>query len=344
MDEQARAQHERLKEHPVIANLIERARGARKRIVLPETQDPRVLRAARQITDEGYAHVVLCGEEGAVRQLAAEHNTNLNDVEIVNHVTDDRRDEYIGALYEKRKHKGMSRHSAAKLLSRPVYYGAMMVGSGQADGMVAGSVCPTRDVVRGALFGVGCVEGSKSVSSCTIMNTVMHDLGADGSLIFADTGVIPEPNSEQLADIAVAAADACQSLLDVEPIVAMLSFSTKGSAYSPAVQRVQDATEMVKQRRPELTIDGELQVDSALIPEVAARKASDSPVAGKANTLVFPDLSCGNIAYKLVERLGGATALGPLLTGLAKPVNDLSRGCDVLDLMLITAITAIQAS
>jgi phosphate acetyltransferase len=344
MDEQARAQHERLKEHPVVANLIERARGACKRIVLPETQDPRVLRAARQITNEGYAHPVLCGDPDAIKQLADEHNTKLDDVEIVDLAADEHREKYIDTLYDKRKHKGMSRDNAAKLLSRPVYYGAMMVGTDAADGMVAGSICPTRDVVRAALFGVGCVEGTKSVSSCTIMNTVMHDLGVDGSLIFADTGVIPEPTSEQLADIAIAAGDACRSLLDVEPIVAMLSFSTKGSAYSPAVQRVQDATEMAKQRRPDLKIDGELQVDSALIPEVAARKASDSPVAGKANTLIFPDLSCGNVGYKLVERLGGATALGPLLTGLDKPVNDISRGCDVLDLMLITAITAIQAS
>ena len=330
--------------YPVVQRIIERARTEGKRIVLPETRDPRILKAARQITDNGYAIVILIGEDDTVRRHAKEVGIDLDGVQIVDHLTADERPLHIQSLHERRKHKGMSLNDADKLLSRPVYYAAMMVGDGHADGMVAGCVCPTRDTVRAALFGVGCAEGNRTVSSCTIMNTVLPEMGVEGSLIFADTGVMPEPNAEQLADIALAAADACQSLLQVEPVVAMLSFSTKGSAYSPSVQRVLDATRIAQDRRPDLKLDGELQADAAMVPSVADRKAKGSNVAGRANTLVFPDLSCGNIAYKLVERLGRATALGPLLTGLARPVNDLSRGCSVDDIVLISAITAVQAT
>jgi phosphate acetyltransferase len=225
-----------------------------------------------------------------------------------------------------------------------VYYGGMIVGAGRADGMVAGSICPTADTVRSALFGVGTAEGIKTVSACSIMCTIIEEFGVDGAVIFADTGVLPEPTVEQLADIGVAAAGACRSLLDTEPYVAMLSFSTKGSAHSPAVQKVIDATKLIWERRPDLNVDGELQVDAAVIPSIGQRKAPDSKVAGRANTLVFPDLSCGNIAYKLVERFGKADALGPLLMGTAKPINDLSRGCSVEDIVLITAITSVQAT
>ena len=330
-------------DHPVIQTFTHRAQQARKRIVLPESRDPRVLQAARQITDMGCAQIVLEGKEDDIRAAADAAGVGLDAIEIVNQADDDRRAAYVERLYEQRRHKGMTFDDADKLLARPVYYGAMLVGDGRVDGMVAGSICPTRDVVRAALFGVGCAEGNKTVSSCSVLNTVMSDMGVQGSLIFADTGVLPEPSSEQLADIAIAAADACASLLDVEPIVAMLSFSTKGSAYSPAVQRVLDATRIAQQRRPKLKIDGELQVDAALIPSIAERKAKGSPVAGRANTLVFPDLSSGNIGHKLVERLGRATALGPLLTGLARPINDLSRGCSIEDIVLITTITAVQA-
>lgn len=327
----------------VVQSIIERAKKIDKHILLPESSDPRILQATEKILAEKYAKITLLGNEDEIALLARQCGANITGANIIDHTTGPNRKKYVDCLYETRKAKGLTIEKADEMLSNPVYYGGMMVGAGLADGMVSGSICPTADTVRSALFGVGLTEGNKTLSSCSIMNTIIEDVGVGGSLIFADTGVLPEPTARQLADIGIAAADCCQALLNVQPCVAMLSFSTKGSAHSPAVHKVVEATEIIKQRRPDLNVDGELQLDAAITPSIAEKKAKNSPVAGKANTLIFPDLSCGNIGYKLVERLGKATALGPLLLGTAKPVNDLSRGCSVEDIALITAITALQA-
>jgi len=327
----------------VVERLVKRAKKADKHIVLPEAQDVRVLRATEQIIKKNYAKITLLGNPDDIKSLAASCNADITGANIVDHLTDAHRPEYIEKLYENRKKRGMTREDADEMLSKVVYYAGMMVGADRCDGMVAGSICPTSHTVRSALFGVGLTEGNKTVCSCSVMNTIIPEVGVDGTLIFADTGVLPEPTVQQLADIGIAAADAARKLLDVEPIVAMLSFSTKGSAKSPSVEKVIAATKIINERRPDLKVDGEMQLDAAIIPSVAKVKTKNSPVAGNANTLIFPDLSCGNIAYKLVERLGKATALGPLLLGTAKPVNDLSRGCSAEDIALITAITAVQA-
>ncbi len=328
----------------VVKSIIERARGANKHIVLPEANDPRILRATEDILSEKYAQITLLGKADEIETTAhVVCGAKLMGMNVVDHLTDPDREKYIDTLYEKRKAKGLTREKADKMLCNPVFYAGMMVGDGRVDGMVSGCISPTGDTVRSALFGVGMAEGNKTICSCSIMETKVKSIGVGGTLIFADTGVLPDPTVEQLADIGIAAGDACRALLNVEPRVAMLSYSTKGSAKGPSVQKVVDATKIINERRPDLNVDGELQLDSAIISSVAAKKAEGSPVAGRANTLVFPDLSCGNIGYKLVERLGQATALGPLLLGTAKPVNDLSRGCRVEDIITITAITAVQA-
>ncbi|MFB3892124.1 MAG: phosphate acetyltransferase [Phycisphaerae bacterium] len=328
----------------IAERLAQRAAAANKQIVLPEAEDDRVLRAAAKLAAEKYARITLLGDEDKVAAGLRQAGADVSSIQIVNHLTDPARSKYVEQLYEKRKGKGMSREEADKILQRSMYFAAFMVGDGRADGMVSGSLSPTADTVRAALYGVGTAPGISTVTSCSIMNTIVPEFGEMGSVIFADTGVIPEPTVAQLSEIAILAADACRNLLQTEPFVAMISFSTKGSAHSPAVQKVIDATKRAQSRRPDLKIDGEMQVDAAMIPDIGRRKCKGSPVAGRANVLVFPDLNCGNSAYKLVERFGKATALGPLLLGLAKPINDLSRGCGVDDIVLITAITAVQGT
>ncbi len=326
-----------------LQKIIDTAVSADKTIILPEADDDRIVCAAADIIEKGYANIILLGDKTRIRGIAEQHDADISACDIINPLTDGKRNQYVQNFQKRREHKGVTLGQADETLQHPVYYAGMMLDDGRADGMVAGSKFPTGDTVRTAIYCVGTADDTNIVSAASMMITSISEAGVDGSLIFADTGVVPEPNPEQLAEIAISASRTCRNLLQCNPCVAMLSYSTKGSGNSNSVKKVLEATEIVRQRQPKLQIDGELQLDAAIMPQVAARKAPDSHVAGKANTLIFPDLSAGNIGYKLVERLGGATALGPLLQGLKLPVNDLSRGCSVRDISLITAITAVQS-
>ena len=321
-----------------------KAKANLKHIVLPEGTEPRTVQASAKIIEEGVAKVTLLGNPEEVKKVAAETNTDLTGVAIIDPETSEKSADYANLLFELRKAKGMTIEQATELVTKnTLYYGAVMLKSGDADGMVAGAINSTGNVLRPALQIIKTAPGIKVVSSCFIMELPDQKWGDDGVMIFGDCAVIPNPTAEELAAIAVASAESGKQLVDIDPRVAMLSFSTKGSAKHENVTKVQEATAMAKEIAPELALDGELQADAALVESVGQLKSPGSTVAGHANVLVFPDLQAGNIGYKLVQRLAGAEAIGPVLQGLAKPVNDLSRGCSVEDIVSVTAVTAVKA-
>ncbi|MDR0291129.1 MAG: phosphate acetyltransferase [Treponema sp.] len=317
-----------------------KAESRQKRLVLPEGTDPRIIRAARVIIDENLAeHVTLLGKIANIQKVAEEEGVDISDIEIIYPHADAHLSRYAQKYYEMRKHKGITEEQALEDIADPLRWGAMMVQFGESHAMVAGAENTTGDVLRAGLSIIGTVPGLKTASSCFVMTGMDPKWGVEGTLIFSDCAVIPDPTPEQMADIATSAANSCRELLGVDPVVALMSFSTKGSAQHESVIKVQTAVDILKKRNVDFIFDGELQADAALVPSVTDKKAPDSPVKGKVNTLIFPDLNSGNIGYKLVQRLGNAEAFGPFLQGFAKPISDLSRGASVEDIVTTCAVT-----
>lgn len=326
----------------IIEEIRAKAKTKNKTVVLAEGTEERTVKAASIITAEKIAKIVLLGDEAEVKAVAKKMDADLSGVTIITPEKSADYATFVAELMELRKKKGLSQEEAEKLIKNVLYYGTMMVYKNKADAMLAGAQNTTGDVLRPALQIVKTAPGISTVSGAFIMVTDKPEYGDNGILLFADCAVNPNPTAEQLAEIAYCTAKTAKNLLDMEPRIGMLSFSTKGSAEHELVDKVVQATKIAKERYPDLIIDGEFQADAAIVPKVGASKAPGSPVAGKCNVLVFPDLQAGNIGYKLVQRFAGAQAVGPVLQGMAKPINDLSRGCSVDDIVNTTAILACQ--
>lgn len=328
----------------ILKRFIETAKSNPQRIVLPEGDEPRTLKAADRIISDGIAKIILLGQSDKILALAKENGLkNIERATIIDPQKSADAERYTDLLFELRKNKGLTREQAVELVKDPLYFGCLMIKSGDADGELAGARNTTGNVLRPALQIIKTQPGISVISGAMLMFCKEKAYGEDGFLLVADVAVMPNPTAQELAQIAVCTGRTMKNMIGIEPKVAMLSFSTKGSAQHEFVDRVVEATGMAQQMAPELKIDGELQADAALVPSVGKFKAPGSPVAGEANVLVFPALEIGNIAYKMVERLGGAVSVGPVLQGMAAPINDLSRGCSVDDIYYMTAITANQA-
>ncbi len=328
-----------------IKTIREKAKSAAKTIALPEGEEERTLRAADIILAEHIANVVLYGNPEKIMSLASAYGLkHINNARIIDPLTYERREEIAELMAELRKHKGMTKEKALEQLKSPYYLSTLMIKIGEVDGMVGGAIAPTAETIRPAFQYIKTLPGISIVSGAFFMLLPDTNFGEDGIMVFADCAVHPDPTAQELAEIAVITAKTAKSIAGFEPRIAMLSFSTKGSASHPMVEKVQQATELAKKMAPSLVIDGEMQADAAIIPAIGNRKAPGSNVAGRANVLIFPDLNSGNIAYKLVQRMAKAEAIGPVLQGLAAPINDLSRGCSVDDIVNLVAITANQAA
>ena len=326
-----------------IEEIKKRASNQIKTIVLPEATDIRILEATDIIGKEGFAKIILLGNESEIISIANKNKLNISKATIIEPLKSDKYDEYVEAFYELRKAKGMTIEQAKKLLQDPVYFGMMMVKKEAADGLVSGAAHSTADTLRPALQILKTKPGTKLVSTFMLEIVPNCEYGNNGIFIFSDCGLNPKPTREELSEIAISSSESYQQIVGNAPKIAMLSYSTHGSAASEDVDKVREATQLTKEKAPNLLVDGELQLDSAIVPEIGNVKAPGSDVAGKANILIFPDLNSGNIGYKLVERLAKAEAYGPICQGMAKPVNDLSRGCKAKDIVGVVAITALQA-
>ena len=327
----------------VLDSIKEKAKADVKHILLPEGSEERTVQAARIITDEKIAKVTLLGDEEEIKKVAEKFNVCLCGIDIINPLTDPDFEHYANGFYELRKAKGMTPEKARETIKNTLFYACMMIKEGKADGMVSGAINTTGNTLRPGLQIIKMAKGINTISSCFIMEIPNKDFGDNGLMLFGDCAININPNPDELASIAIATANTAKTLLGMDPKVAMLSFSTKGSAKHENVDKVTAALAKVKELAPDLDVDGELQADAAMVPKVAALKAPGSKVAGHANVLIFPDLQAGNIGYKLVQRLAGAEAVGPVSQGFAKPINDLSRGCSIADIVSVVAITAVQA-